>query len=285
VDLASGKPDRELRLAEGTEAVCLTPDGRALYAAAGAGERGGKLQVIDPATLELRKTLTLPTAPYDLAASDAGMVFLSGAAGDWTDVTVVDVPRETVAARWGGVWTRSLVQLSPDQQRLFVSSQGVIPGYVEALAVPKKFDDKPAPYRSPAGDKHPLGGEFVVTPDGRFLLCKTGTVLRLSATRDDDLRHVATLAPFAAAAVDPDRGVVLLLSGDGVLTRCSYPDFKPQATQPLGVVAYQAVFDGKQGRLYVAGFDPRTVGGRPRARGFGDLFVYDLGPLFGLKGE
>src|SRR5262249_14614481 len=115
-----------------------------------------------------------------------------------------------------------------------------------------------------------------ITPDGKFLLCKTGTVLRLTGEADTDLQHAATLEPFLAAVVAPALRTVFLLTPDGGLKRYSYPDFKPQAASHLGVVAYQAVWDGGRRRLYVAGFAPASLAGRPRARGFGDLFVYDL---------
>jgi WD40 repeat protein/mono/diheme cytochrome c family protein len=275
VDAATLGRSQELRLAEGTEAVCLTPDGTTLYAAA----PDGKLQVIDPRTLEVHKTLPTAAAPYDLAATDGGLVFLSGASGDWTEITVVDAGRGTVAARWGGVWKRSLLQLAPDQKRLYVSSQGVTPGLIEGLALPARPEDKPTPYRSPATGKHPLGGPFSLTPDGKFLLCKTGTVLRLTTEADADLQHAATLEPFLAAAVAPARRAAFLLTADGWLKRYSYPDFQPQGASRLGVVAYQAAWDGGQGRLYVAGFDPAALAARPRARGFGDIFVYDLNDL------
>jgi len=68
------------------------------------------------------------------------------------------------------VWNRSFVQLSPDQKRLYVSSQGVKPGTLDALPLPGKIDDKPAAYRAVAPAQYVLGGEFQATPDGRFLL-------------------------------------------------------------------------------------------------------------------
>jgi WD40 repeat protein/mono/diheme cytochrome c family protein len=277
VDLATMKRDHELRLLDGTEALSLTPDGTTLYAVVPG--RDGKLQVIDARSLELRKTLAIPGVAYDVAAGDNGVVYLSGGSGDWTDVIVLDADRGTVLARWGGVWTRSLLQLAPDQKRLYVSTQGVTPGLIEGLSLPARLDAKPTAYRSPAAGKHPLGGPFSVTPDGKYLLCRTGTVLRLTGDRDTDLQHAATLEPFLAAAVDVERGAVLTFTADGRLERYSYPEFKPQGGQRLGIVAYQAACLGKQGQLYVAGFDPRALAANPRARGFGDIFVYDLKDL------
>jgi WD40 repeat protein/mono/diheme cytochrome c family protein len=278
VDLKTLKRDRDLRLADGTEALCLTPDGKTLVATAASG-LGGTVQVIDPWKMELRKTVSVPAPPYDVAAADGGLVFLSGGSGEWTEITVLDSNRETVAARWSGVWTRSFLQLAPTQDRLYVSTQGVSPGYVEALPLASRLDDKPAAFRSPSPEKHALGGEFLVTPDGQFLLCKTGTVLRLAPGGDGDLKYAATVDPFLAAAVDPEHGVVLILNGDGAAKQYTYPEFKLQGTHRLGTVAFQAALDGKRGRLYVAGFDPRTLAGKPRARGFGDIFVYEVKDL------
>ena len=42
--------------------------------------------------------------------------------------------------------------------------------------------------RAPGHDKLSLGGEFTISPDGKYLVCKTGTVLRLSEERDEDMR-------------------------------------------------------------------------------------------------
>src|SRR5262249_5608916 len=140
VDLATRKRERELRLADGTEAMALTRDGKGLYAV-GPAEKGGQVQLIDPVKLELRSTVTVPDAPYDVAATDGGQVFLSGRGPDWASVTVVDANRGTVAARWGGFWNRSFLQLTPNQERLYVSTQGVSPGYVESLALPAKPEE------------------------------------------------------------------------------------------------------------------------------------------------
>jgi dipeptidyl aminopeptidase/acylaminoacyl peptidase len=286
VDTQTGRGGPVLRLADGTDALCLTRDGKTLVALAPAGGgRASRIQVIDAAKLGLRKTFEVAAAGYDVAATDGGLVFVSGGSGEWTDLTVLDADKGSIVTRWGGVWGRSFLQLSADQRRLYYSSQGVTPGTVDALTIPHRFDDPaPAPFRSPAVGRHPLGGAFLATPDGRFLLFKTGTVLRLSATREDDLPFHAALEPFLAAAVDPDVGAAFVLARDGALKHYSYPDFKLRATYRLGLAGYQVALDGRHGRLYVAGFDPGAVAERPRARGHGDIHVYALKDLAGGGG-
>jgi WD40 repeat protein len=279
MDTHTARVERTLRLADGTDALSLSRDGRLLVATApaGAGQAATRVQVIDPSRVDLRKSFAIEASAYDVAAADTGLIFISGRGGDWTDITAVDVAKEAVVARWGGVWARSFLQLVPDQRRVYYSSQGVSPGTLDALVLPRKFDDgKPVTYPSPAHGKHPLGGEFLLSPDGQFLLCKTGTVLRVSAVQEEDLRFHADVGPFLAAAVSPEARAGFVLTGDGLLKRYSYPDFKPRATYRLGLTPYQAVCDGPGGRLYVAGFDPRRVAQRPRARGHGDIHIYAL---------
>jgi WD40 repeat protein len=251
----------------------LAPDGRALYLAVPDHGRG-ELRVFDPTTLELKKSIPLPAEPYDLAAGAGGVVYVSGGGTGWTDVTVVDAANSAVRARWGGAWARSLLALAPDGGRLFVATQGVTPGRVEAWAIPEPLTDKPAARAAPAGT---LGGPTTVTPDGHFLLCPTGTVLRLTPAQDDDLQPTADVGPYLAAAVDVERGTAFFFRDDGALDRMAYPAFKPQSSYRTGVIAFGAALDAQADRLYVAGIPQSAFRDRPRARGLGDVLVFNVG--------
>jgi hypothetical protein len=138
-------------------------------------------------------------------------------------------------------------------------------------------------YKAPFPGRQPLGGEFRITPDGRFLLCKSGTVLRLAAERDFDLQFHLALEPFIDVAVDPTLGFAFVLSREGTLDCYSYPDFKLKASHRLGIVASHVAISGNTGKLLIAGIDPRTVGERPRARGLGDVFVFEVKEVLGGK--
>jgi WD40 repeat protein/mono/diheme cytochrome c family protein len=281
IDAQANRRTADLRLGEGVNALAMSPDGKMLAAMAAVdgvnkGSTACQLQIIDPVKLEVRRDYTVPASPYDLAVSDAGLVFVSGGDGEWTDVAVVDAAKEAIVARWGGVWNRSFLQLSRDQKRLYVSTQGVKPGVLDVLLVPGKLDDKPASYRAALPARYPLGGECLTTPDGRFLLCKTGVVLTASEAREEDLQLAAWVGPFSAAAVDADVNSAFFLKPSGELAHYSYPEFKHLATYDLGIVPTQAALDGKAGKLYVAGIDPRAAAEHSRSRGFGDVFVYTL---------
>jgi hypothetical protein len=277
VNTTTVKPDRESRLSPGTDRLLLSPDGRTLCAVAGSepGADGPVLQVLHPTTLERAKAIKLEKEPGDVALTDTGLALIAGTGREWSEVRVLDLDRGAVVASWGGVRAGSLLGLAADQKRLYVSSQGLTPGRVEALVLPAKPEDRPATYRAPDAGRAPLGGPFVLTPDGKFLLCRNGTVLQLADGQEADLKYHTSLPAFLAALVAPDLGAALLLAEDGTLKQYSYPQWKWQAGYRLDGVAYRAVLDAKGGRLYVATVDPRRLNERPRG-GVGAIHVYQL---------
>lgn len=271
-------------LPQGTEAMFMSPDGKTLYALTveysvprrGAPwPVGSSLHVLD-ADLIKRKTIDLKGPAFDLVARDDGVVFFSGARGEWTSITALDTKKDTVLATWGGVWTRSFLKMSPDQKRLYFSTQGVTPGQIEALVLPTSFEEKPLQYKSPVAAERALGGDFLIAPDGKHLLCKTGTVLRLSPNKDDDLKYAATVEPFLTAAIAPELGILVTTTKDNTLRRYSYPGFKLLAVYRLGAMAYQSAINAKEGRLYLAVVNPAALTGRPRENHHTEIRVYDL---------
>jgi dipeptidyl aminopeptidase/acylaminoacyl peptidase len=96
VNTKTARREKELKLAEGTDVLTRTPDGKTLIATATVKD-GCKIQVIDPKTLEIRKSFWVDVAAYDVAANDAGLLFLSGAKGERSDIAVVDVAKEAVS--------------------------------------------------------------------------------------------------------------------------------------------------------------------------------------------
>ncbi|MBL8796921.1 MAG: WD40 repeat domain-containing protein [Planctomycetia bacterium] len=288
IDAGRFQREQVLPLHPKTDVLFSSPDGKSLYALASANGRNqrplaGVIQVVDPATLKLRKSFTVEADPFDGAATDAGVVYVSGGSGDWSDVAIIDVASEKLIGRFGGVWNRSFLKLSPAQDRLFFSSQGVSPATLDTLWLPGKNDEKPLQYRAPTVDRRPLGGDFLVSPDGKFLLHKTGTVLKLAAERDEDLQPVRLLEPFLSGVVNPDSKSLLLLTADGSLKHYSYPEFKLRGSYRLGIVGYQAALDGKTGQLYVAGFDPQELALRPGGKGLGDVYRLDVRAMIAGK--
>ena len=131
----------------------------------------GLLRVLDSKTLTERRLIPLPAVPYDVVAGPGGQVFVSGGGSGWTDVIVVDTEPAIVSARWGGVGAVAHRTHSGPLTAYHVDA-GCDAGAPEALPLPEPITDKPQAYAAPADAR--LGGPFVVTPDGRFVLCQMG---------------------------------------------------------------------------------------------------------------
>jgi WD40 repeat protein/mono/diheme cytochrome c family protein len=84
--------------------------------------------------------------------------------------------------------------------------------------------------------------------------------------------------PLALAA-DQETKIGYRVTQLGWLERFDLPDEKAKERWKLPLTAYQIAFDAKAGRLYLAVIDPQALVTRPRARGFGDVWVIDVKDL------
>ena len=179
------------------------------------------------------------------------------------------------------MWTGSAAEAdAPDGTRLYYSSQGVSPGKVEGLVLPRQFTEKPGGLRF-AGSRqasarrrfhHQSGRQIPALQDGDRAASVGDARRRPEAGRDDR-------AVRGRLAVAPELGAVFALTQDGALRVYSYPDFRPVGTYRLAGVGYAMACDGKAGRLYVAAVDPKALSERPRGRGTGEVQVYDVKEL------
>jgi WD40 repeat protein/mono/diheme cytochrome c family protein len=273
--------DKVVDVPPGTEVVRLSPDGKSLVAMT-TTKPTGKLLVLDPVTLQTRREIPLEKPGYDLALAN-DKAYVSGNDDDWSEVKVFDLASGKLLNRHAGVWTQSLIELAADGKRLYHSSQGVTPGTLEALYLGDRPEQPAATGKAPQPGRQPLGGDFFLSPDGTLLLFRSGTALRLSTEREQDMRFHAALEPFIHASFDAERKLLFVLSREGTLDVYSYPDLKLRASKRLDLLATRLVVSPATGKLLLAGVDPRTLADRPRARGMGDVYSFDLKDIIGGK--
>jgi hypothetical protein len=176
IDAMARQPAGETALLEATEDISLAPDGKMLYAAGRPAPGKGAVQVIDTADLKVSKEVPLPGAPYGVAAAEGERVYVA-LMGQWTDAVALDVREGVVAVRWGGLYGRCLVQLAPDHKRLYVAITDLSPPTLQAWKLPEKPGEKPQKAAEVRGGATP---QFLITPDGRFLLNREGKSFRLA---------------------------------------------------------------------------------------------------------
>jgi WD40 repeat protein/mono/diheme cytochrome c family protein len=97
-------------------------------------------------------------------------------------------------------------------------------------------------------------------------------------TRPIEVKPLATTAkaPDALAqAVDAETKTKFRITPKGWLERTELPEDKIVGRWKLPLTAYRIAYDGKSDRLYLCVIDPEALKSRPRARGFGDVWVIE----------
>jgi S1-C subfamily serine protease len=214
VDTANPELDLEIKLADGTDGLCMTPDGKTIYltgsskghSAYNFGPFEGFVQVIDPATLQQRKRIIIEADPYCTAATNDGLLFVSGGSGQWTEISVVDMKTAmAVVSKWTGARMGSPLGLTPDGKRLCVAG---ISGF-EVFAIPETIAGSRAQLigRSAALDSSGSPGPFYLTPDGKFAISHWGNVVRLSADASSSANDASPVPqkPQAPKGADEDK--------------------------------------------------------------------------------
>jgi sugar lactone lactonase YvrE len=178
VSTARQKVDGELdKLEPSTQSMCLTPDGKSLYALA----VNGALQKFDAAAWKLEKIFQVRGGHSDIQAADDGRVFLNSSEGQWTNVQIFEVTKEAPPRPWAGIYHSNCIRLSPDQRRLYVSCWHLSPSNITSYYVPPEKSEAKAQQCGSCGLDANFGarGNVVVSPDGSFLFCDAGKIILL----------------------------------------------------------------------------------------------------------
>jgi DNA-binding beta-propeller fold protein YncE len=193
VSAADGEAGGSVAVPEFTDGLVLASDGTTLYALAHLSPRlpkgppsQGAILVIDPEAMKLKKTINVAVDPFDMAVTKEGIVFVTGYGGVRSEITVVDVEKDTaVIATWKGIPTSSCLKLSADEKCLYVGSWKSGPGTVAVLPLPAALagSELPKAQWAQAPSAPTARGEMVVAPDNRFLLCDSGFVFTLQAAQ------------------------------------------------------------------------------------------------------
>jgi hypothetical protein len=174
------------------QCLCLTRDGKSLYAGIWTGGAGGgnpnsktpgRIQHLDPLTLKGILSRDLLVAPFDLDATRGGRVFYShDNSNNNTHVGLIDFKTGTGSSNWVGTYSCSYLCLAPNEQRLYVGNQDHFqPAHTVWKVGPNPLANAPQQLGHVFSNAtQPLGGDFFVTPDGSYLISKAGSVFRLT---------------------------------------------------------------------------------------------------------
>lgn len=261
LDLQTRKVDGSVDLQPGAVDFCLSRDGSSAYIACSPhtyspyradAEQRGSIQIVATTTMTVTRAFDVPIDIFEIARDDADQLYATPGSGQWVKLYKIDPRRGAVSFAFGSIYGMSNLRASPRGRKLYMATNGLSPGDVSTVAMPTDAKTKVDLYDSPYHGDYPLTGAFDLTPDGKFLVNRWGTVLRLGTSKSADMIFVTALGENRAAAYDVEHGRCWLLLGDGRLVTYSYPKFELQKTEYLLSSGSALIFDSARETLWVA---------------------------------
>ncbi len=186
IDAATRRADKTTTVSDATGSFCLSRDGKSLYVGrilrdpkVAPQHMKGEVQVFDVATMQPRTSIEVPSQPKEIAAEDELLFF-----GGEGPLGVLDMrpARPKLLGHWDGPWFGGLLFAGIAPRRVYIAPR-TVPATVRAFEFPENVPVKDRPQEVDTvtdGGDGSLQGEFLTTPDGKYLLCHTGAVLRLA---------------------------------------------------------------------------------------------------------
>jgi hypothetical protein len=279
---------------ESAVAMCLTPDGKTIYVGGrdpgyvSSGKAGnGYVQTISASSMKPTGTFNVPFGIHRLVATNSGTVVVTGS-GQWGGLAVIDAQKKSVIGTAWMIYGGSSIRLHPDHSRVYTGTFGSSPGDFHCVPLkkpagkannPSGLGDAYESYDSPYHGEHPLGGEFEISSDGRYLVGGYGSVLRLGKTKDADLRFVGKIDRGVAVGIGKGSSTFVVATPEGFLKVYSLPSLELKKSIRVDRYLSRVAMDAAKGRLYavasaVPSGDTRFIDGRTVPAG--DIVSFSL---------
>lgn len=278
-----------ISLGEGNAGLSLSPDGAPLYAffmpavhpapppAGPPKPAQGRILVIDPVAFRLQGNFEAVCEPSGIAADLGNRLYVCGEKDRHQQLIVLDPTRRVVVRAWESWFGIDRMWLHPDRKRIY-GGYGTVnrDGTVYRFHIPADAKGLLQAEHA-AAEFTGISSDFLGSPDGRYLICTAGAVLRLAVNGPDDMRSLCQVEPHLAATMDTGVPRLLVSTRDARLLIYSVPEFELLRTVALAGAASHLVLDAKNHQLFAV-VQEGTLNERQKV-GAGDVKVYDTTPL------
>ncbi|TET37752.1 MAG: hypothetical protein E3J72_05115 [Planctomycetota bacterium] len=219
VNLDTGLIERSIGISGMMESMCLSPDGTTLYVCLlvsghnyyGGDDGTGQVAVIDVAGFEHTDTFDTQVDPFDIVATDAGVVVVSSGSGQWT---VIHSYNATTGEQLGSAGIRHLcnISLHPDQNQVYSANTDTSPSDIEKFII-NGDGSLTSAGDSPYHGDHRMNGNVWCAPTGDFVVTRGGDVFNSSMVGGADMIYLASMGQAAVTHIGwaPAKGYILTL--------------------------------------------------------------------------
>lgn len=234
-------------------ATCMTisPDGSELYVGGWEihpVEWAGRIQVFTGGTLTPAPSWTLPFPVHQMLATGRGS--LLAARRDGTNgIAKIDTTSKTCSTMSPRIPSGCMIRLHPDGLRVYAApSNNTIPCYSFSLrADPANHYDL---FQAAFSLQRCPGGEFEITPDGRYMLTRSGGAFKLGALEEHAITFAAPIDAGVAIATAKGANTFFVANGAGFLKVYSLSTLEVQRSVQLGKTCSRLILDPGRNRLY-----------------------------------
>jgi len=221
INLGTGSVERTVSVEGEMESMCITPNGEKLYVSllvsghsSYHGDGTGKFAVVNVGTFTKTNVFAINIDPFDIVATDSGVVVISCGSGQHTDIkTYNGTTGEEIGS--AGIRQRSYIDLHPDQQQVYAADTDVSPSDIEKYIINPDgslISEGDSPYH---GD-HRMSGNVWVAPTGDFVITRGGDAFVSSMNELEDMVFIAEMAEYAIKGIGfiPGKSSIMTLEQD-----------------------------------------------------------------------
>lgn len=262
--------------------MCLTPDGKTLYVGArdpNHDKKEGSIQTITTGGLKSAGTFNVAYPVHRLVATNAGIIVTSGTGSSLDGLAVIDGPKKTLSGTCRMIWGSSSIRLHPDQTRVYTGDNAISPGDFHCVLFTKKDkNNQYENYDSPYHGDYPMGGDLEISPDGKYLIGVSGTVLRLGKTKDADLKYVGKIDKGIALGVAKGSNTMFVSTLEGFVKVYQIDTLELQKSIKVGQWLTRIQLDPARKRLFAVtcAMPERATHFDPFAPKAGDVSCFSL---------
>ena len=184
--------------------IAISPNGRRLYLALLSPDRGyyyfgpqeGWIAEFDLTTRTKVREFFVDIDPFDLAATDSGLVIITSGSGQWTEAKIYR-SGNSIAVGSTGIRHMARIALHPSQTAAYAADTDLSPSELHRISF-TTAGAITAAWDSPYHGDYPMAGHVFPMPNGTNLISRGGGVFSSSPNRETDLRFYRALAGSSA---------------------------------------------------------------------------------------
>lgn len=183
----------------------------------------GAFAVFDAETLEFRNLVHIQLDPFDIAADDQGIVYVSSGSGQWTRIESYNGGNGAILSS-KSIRNQSYIEMNPKQNKIYAINTDVSPRDISTFSIVegKLQSEVDSPYHG----EYRLNENLKISPDGRYLLNGLGGIFRASAISNADMTYIGALdRPFTSIAFDLIYGELYSANGKNLIQVYDYNTF------------------------------------------------------------